>query len=555
MVTFIKIIIFLIIALSSTAYTQNLQDYHEDSNFQNSFSSDLLMYRNSLPETNSTISSPSYYQNGQSLMHVADIQGAVLDNVIDSTNYIIGPGDVFLISLWGMERKQVVVNVNAEGSILIPMIGVINVQSLTLADAKSLIRDKINLVYKNIQVSIILSHLRKFKTYIYGEVKRKGSYVVNGNTRISDLLTLAGGITDNGKKRGIIIYNEFTKTTKYTDLLLVENGFNFNVNPYILEGDRIFVPPRKEVVHINGNIIYPGTYDYQIGDNVSDIIAIAGGFSRGADTNKILIYKYKNDIDSLRYTTISKSGIDTAKISPDDRIIICALPEYRIRRLVTIQGEVNNPGEYPIMKGRTTLQEVITTAGGLKFSADLKNIKLIRNRYSFPGDKEYTKLKKIPPSLQFPDEKNYFLTKESEEETTVNLSYEGVLKQQTSFDDVILENGDQIIVPEKTNSVKIIGGVVHPGLVKFEEDRNLRSYISECGGYLPNAKISAIKIIKNHSEKQLSPNHTDIEPGDVIYVPEKRYKNKVEIAKDWILIVGSLATTLLTVFALQDRLQ
>ncbi len=509
-------------------------------NYPSQFSSPISMGTNQMY-------TPSPYSNEK--------QKVILDNVIDSLTYKVGPGDVFAVYIWSSDKKQFNIEITTEGNVLLPSIGNVDVKSLNLTDAKSKIRNKVCEVYKNVNVSITLTQLRSFKTYIYGEIGKKGSYIVNGNTRVSDIITLAGGINVNGKHRGIIIYNDLTKDSTIVDLSLTENVSNFQKNPYITEGDRIFVPPRKETVYINGNIHYPGTYDFLENDRISNLITIAGGFSRGADTNKILLYQYKDNRDSLTVIQIKNSDIDTFKLNPDDRIIVCPLPKYRYYRRVFIKGEVNCPGEYPIRKDKTLLSEVIAMAGGLTEFSDLKRGKLIRSKYQFPGEREFDLLKKIPLEKQSPYEKSYFLTKSTEDTLTVNIPFEKIIKENPKNSDLILEDGDIIIIPEKTSSVKIIGGVIHPGLVKYEKDKSYREYIKESGGFNSRAKRTSITIIKNVTEQFISPDNTEIEAGDVIWIPEKRYVNKLETVKDWLVIVGTVATTLLAIFAIQDKLK
>ena len=450
------------------------------------------------------------------------------------------------------EKRQYTLNVTSEGSIVIPTIGIVYVNDLTLSEAKAKIRKKINEVYTTSQFSITLERLRSFKTYVNGEVKKKGSVVVDGNTRISDIIVVAGGITEQGKKRGIEIYNDVTKTTKIVDLVLAENASDFSKNPYICDGDRVYVPSRKEAVQVNGKVAHSGRYDFIEGDNVATLISLAGGFSRGADTNNILVYQYDSNTDSVICTEISKDAAGSFTLKAGDRIVVLTRKDFQENYQVYLNGQVFSPGEYPIIKGKTRLSEIIESAGGLKPTADLAAARIVRKEHQYPGDFKFKKIKRIPSKVQYPEEQRYFLTKSTENETRVSIDLKKYAKD-TEYD-VLLENGDEIVIPEKTTLVKIIGAVVRPGLILHAENKEVAYYVEKSGGFIKNAKKGSIRIIKAGTENLLDTENEIVEPGDVIWVPEKQYVDRVQVTKDWVLFISAVATTVLTFFALKDQI-
>ena len=332
---------------------------------------------------------------------------------------------------------------------------------------------------------------------------------------------------------------------------LLENNSDFKYNPYLVEGDRVFIPPTKEIIQISGGINYPGIYDHVENDYLLDLITVAGGFSRGADSTKVSVYRYENNVDSVITIIVDLKDFVSFTMNPDDRIVVGVLPSYRLNQSVVIRGEVNCPGDYPIRKNRSTLSEIIKLAGGLKESAETKTLKIFRNRHVFPGEREYVKLKSIPPNLQYPNEQSYYFAKLTEGELTLNFDSEDLLSGKG--DAVILEDGDTIEIKEKVSSIKVVGGVVRPGLVIFEKGRDVSYYISQCGGFLPNSKSASIRIIKSGSDQKYRVNHTLLESGDVIWVPEKR-NTGLTAFKDWVTIVGTVATSLLAIFAIKDNL-
>jgi len=476
----------------------------------------------------------------------------VLDNPVDSMQYKVGPGDVFSILIWGVEKRQLFLTISPEGIVVIPMVGEIPLSGIALNAAKNILRQKLGEIYKTGQFSISLDQLRRFKVYIGGEVKKKGSVVVTANTRLSDAIEKVGGITENGKQRSIEIHNDLNKTIQYCDIEIAQQSSDFSKNPYLIEGDKIIVPPKKELIFIGGMVCRSGEFDYTIDDNIATIISIAGGFSRGADSNSILYYQYQNRFDTFSLHHVDYETAKITKVFPNDYIVVNALSEYNKEQRVTISGEINNPGEYPIIDNRTRLSDIIEQAGGLAISADMKGIKIIRNQYVFPGKHNVLRLKNVPADMQYPEEKNFSFSLNSD---SVSVLYVDINKYVKGGEhDYILDNHDEIIVPVKISTIKVMGAVVRPGIVSFSDGKDVEYYINKSGGYINNSKRHSVKLIKQNNETLFLEPGERIEPGDVVWVPEKRYVNRIQQTKDWVLFISAVATTLLTFFALKDAI-
>jgi protein involved in polysaccharide export with SLBB domain len=310
-------------------------------------------------------------------------------------------------------------------------------------------------------------------------------------------------------------------------------------------------------MRIDGAVNYPGTYDYLQGDSIGTMIKIAGGFSRGADSNRITIKRFVNNIDSLITLTCSLSDTNGAsfKLNADDRIIISFFPDYRVFRNVTIKGEVNYPGVYPIQKDKTKLSELIDMAGGLTNDANLKESKIRRKFDTNAGKREYERLKKFPPSQITPLEASYIVARSGDDDGYFSLDLEGVAKKGNEINNFILRNGDEVIINSKNLSVKVIGGVVNPGLVEYKNGADAQYYIKKVGGFSNHANRPLIKIIKSGSEKWHNEKDVkEIVQGDVIWIPEKGYRDYYVISRDVLVILSSLATIIISAFTINNYL-
>lgn len=486
------------------------------------------------------------------------------DKQVNESDYILGSGDGLIVYIWGSVNDEINSTIDHEGNFLIPSVGLIKIKGMTLKDGKEKIREKLSKVYSNVELSIALSKIREFKSYILGEVMYPGFYVINGATRVSDLIDLAGWKEivnkDDSKEqinlRTIEIKNE-NLPTRYADLALFYQGNSIEKNPYLLEGDRVFVSKRREYIAVSGAVTYPGEYDYVPDDSLQTVIIVAGGLSRNADSTKIIVNRFANNADSLVSFECSffDSSVYTFKIEKDDRILVCEIPEYRIHRRVLISGEVQFPGVYPIRDDKTKLVDLIAMAGGLTDKAFLKGSKIVRKMYNKIGDREFARLKNIPVQNLSPLERSYLKTKLTEEEGVVSIDFEELLKNGSNLYNIILRSEDEITIAQKNLTIKVTGAVVSPGLVAFKEGANYEYYVDQAGGFNTRARKNSVIIIKGGTEIWLKPAKVkQIEAGDAVWIPEEQYRDRLQVTKDVLLILGAIATIFISAITIQDFL-
>ncbi len=472
---------------------------------------------------------------------------------IDEDSYILGTGDGFKIYLWGNINSEVEAIIDQEGNLVIPSVGVVHIRNLSLREGREKIKAKVQNSYKKVKITIVLNEIRKFKVYALGEVSSPGFYEVNGASRVSDLIEIAGGFnsdsTDNYTQlRGIIIDNEHYPR-QFADLSLFYHNNLTDKNPYLREGDHIFVPSSGELIRISGSVNYPGNYTYMYNDSLITLLNVAGGLLRNADSSKIIVCRFMDNFDSLASFELSfhDSSVFNFPIFKDDRILVCNIPSYRIHRQVKIMGEVNNPGVYPIQKDKTRLIEVVAMAGGLSEDAYLKSSKIVRKRITKFDDREYERLKLMPLENLTPLERSYLKTKQVEENGRISVDFEELYNKGRDLYNIILRDDDEIIIARGYLSLKVSGAVISPGLVSYKEGANFEYYINRAGGYTNEAQKRLITIIKGGSGMWLKPYEVDkLEAGDAIWVPEKPYIDKLKVTKDILLIVSSVATVIMS---------
>lgn len=474
------------------------------------------------------------------------------DKVNDSI-YILGSNDFLNIYIWGDVNQVVPIFVNPEEHIIVPSIGIVDVHKKTLRESKELIKKLVLSKYKKCEVSVSLVNLRKFKVYVNGRVKRPQAYEVTAASRVSDLISIVGGMVDSAKSRNIEVFQNDSQKY-FADIALFVNYNDASKNPFLSEGDRVFVGKKNEVISIYGAVNEPGVYDYMPDDILGAVLKVAGGFGRGVDSNKITIHRFIDDMDGMIELTRSFNEAETTKILKDDRIFVGGKPQYRKHLMVKVTGEVKCPGIFPIRKDKTTLREVIEMAGGFTEDAFLKNAHVLRPDFSAARDLEYERLR----SMSYVDdlERSYLKSKMIDVEGAMSIDFYDLFVNNNNFYNVIMRDGDEIIVPKVNLSVKVMGQVVKPGLVSYKKGADIDYYIDQTGGTNDHSWTRKIIVIKAGTGVWLKPSRVkSIEPGDIVWVPEKIPKDWVEQIKDVLQISTGMAALLIAALTVNASLE
>ncbi|MBN2092432.1 SLBB domain-containing protein [candidate division KSB1 bacterium] len=522
----------------------------------------------------------------QQLKNAVPTETEPLEAAIDPEKYIVGPGDLFQINIWGAISEEHQVRISPENKMIIPNVGEISFKSLTLSHAKKEIEQAIVNRYRRAEISITLVGIRKFRVFVSGAVRNPGSIVVNANTRVSEVIQAVGGfktpinvqkyseqtlietpsleesvvkssqtIQDDmarespASKRNILLHRQDGQFIN-VDLLLSMEGGDHAANPYLLDGDVVFVPNlQTEIgqVAIWGAIRNPGEFEYRTGDNLHNLILLGHGFTIDADKSHMEIVRFEADHRSTRTIKINlaDSTVDPKKISlfADDRIYIRRIPQYHTKAQVIVRGEVKYPGEYYIIDGQTTLAQVVEQAGGYTGQASLAEATLIRKSVEDVEDPEFERLKKMTVEEMTEQERNYFKIKSREKAGSLGIDFIRLFLLKDKSADVPLLDRDEINIPTVGRTIAVSGQVVRPGLITFVSGQTFRYYVEKAGGYSWNARKSHIRVIRSQTGEWLKPNgDTEIYLGDTIFVPERPERDYWALFKDFMQIAYQIAT-------------
>ena len=485
----------------------------------------------------------------------------IIDKPIDPNAYLIGPGDQYLVNIISSDNvSNYTLTVSPTGEILIPTIGVVQLNNHSLSTSIQLMESAIKSMNQSAQIYIILSEIREFKIKVIGHLKNPGFYTVTPVSRVSDLYedillklqseSSADKNVDQNADQNL--YPEMSRRNieifrngKSIPVDLVKFGSTGidNNNPYLQQGDVVRVPLKEHLVGIFGGIKIPGNYEFIEGESLSQFVDLAGGLRPDADSNKVEITRFISSKDKFSFNT-TMSQADTILISSEDHIMVRYDQEYKRQDIVYITGEIKYPGVYAIEPGKTTIGEALNKVGG--FTARADQTKLIINNRSIAliPDREKDRILLIPDENRSPEEKAYIKARMLTKKGTIESSS---LEQAKSLMSLPLVNEDQIVILENFDYIEILGGVLKPGRYPYTTDITFEEYVDFAGGITKTATRKKF-IIKAGTGQRLPINKTaKIENGDTIFIPEKMEFNKWVILKDILASLGQVAALIVVI--------
>jgi len=399
----------------------------------------------------------------------------------------------------------------------------------------------------------------RLRVEITGEVFRPAIYeLAPGRPEdLGGLIALAGGFTGlafRGKIEHSRMLPDGSRRISYYNL-----AADSAAGPELADGDRICVYSVKEqtprqTVTINGEVNRPGSYEWEAGMRVSDLILKAGSLTRSAWLLKAEVAEVDpnrpprlREIPLERLMQGREDSLDLV-LGADDQLFIRRIPDWQVGPLVEVRGEVTFPGYYPIVDDSTRLSEIMKNCGGFSPDALISDAKLIRRRQPMPEDREYERLRAMPRDQMSDGEYEYLVMKQnSSDADRIVVDFRRLLQLNDRSQDVALRDGDQILVPKTPRVVQISGCVARPGGVLYKPEADYKYYIAQAGGLSWDADGRRAKVIKASGEIKDDEDVDDLAPGDRIWVPRKPDRNYWQIFRDTILVAGQIATVFLVI--------
>ncbi|MBN2858294.1 MAG: SLBB domain-containing protein [Candidatus Delongbacteria bacterium] len=389
-----------------------------------------------------------------------------------------------------------------------------------------------------IKIFSIWELITKNNVTISGHVKNVGTVNLDGDSKISDLILMAGGLEDEAFRKQT--YLERADLIRYNDDGITTRIIPVNLRK-VLEGDKsedIVLRDKDHLkvygvditifpshVSVKGMVKNPGTFDLQTNMRVEDLILQAGGFKKGAYLYEAEVFRidpynvkpdalisvHKMKLNSDNFKTSGFGSKDQFLLQDMDLVVIRKHPDYQIQRTVELNGEVRFPGVYSLQKEKETLAELIERAGGLKDEAFTQGISFIRDSIAVLSD------------------------------------FQRVSKNSTGGK-LVLKHGDIITVPKHPGTVLVEGFVYSPGLVNYDKSWSLNRYVEAAGGVMveDDYEKGEVVVFRPGGAAEVdgwffSPT---VKEGSRIVVKKVRKPEEKEgtSLRDWVAIIGSIVT-------------
>lgn len=411
--------------------------------------------------------------------------------------------------------------------------------------------------------------LMQSRVSIEGEVRRPAIFELKpgAHETLADLVNMAGGLTEYAYLPKIEIsrlLESGKRKVLYVDYTRIAQG-DSSANPVLENEDRVRVYSKldqvpERVVSIFGEVRRPGTYPLEDNMHLSDLILKAGNLTRKAYTLQAEIAK----VDPGKPTRFLKvslehlgNGVDGQTdilLEEDDQVFIRRIPRWEVGHTVEVQGEVLFPGTYPIVKDSTYLSEILRKAGGFTDDAFLQEALVIRKSKRLRPDKEFERLQEMRREEMTDLEYQYFVMKQNTADVNhIVVDFERLMFGNDSTQDIILENGDLIVVPKAPRVVTVTGSVAKPGGVTYVPGADLNYYLSRAGGISWDADRRKTKVIKVTGEVLEDEDAREFQPGDIIWVPRKTDKKFWPVFLQAVTVGAQLASIYLVIITAIDR--
>ena len=497
---------------------------------------------------------------------------APIQNSPVSSSYILGPGDKLTINYFGNEESETETYVSREGFIILPLIGRVNLIGLTFEEATEYIEKQVSQKLIGIDVTISLSELRSISVFIIGEAYKPGKYTLSGLSSITNALFVSGGVNENGSLRNIQLKrnNEIITTYDFYDFLI--NGSS-ETEANLQDGDVLFIPFIENRVRLGGAFKRPHIYEFKQGETIGDAIKFAGGFmSNVAPDAQIEINSVDSNLFERRIRYISRNSTLNNSLVNEDIITISSKSILQ-PQIMTITGEVVNPGQYSIIDGDTVL-DLINRAGGYTDNSFSEGAVYLRKDVA-----DQQKLGFLRSADELEDTLVSIISNMDAQITEFSLAPIGRLIQRLREEEPVgrfvvdvdyltlktdplknfrVRGGDSLFIPKRPNTVSVVGEVLYAASQSYDPNLSARDYIDLSGGLKDVADQDRVFVIGPNGKSALVKRslfgaRNSILPGSTIVVPrDPRPLDGVALTQIITPVLADLATSAAAIAAISD---
>ncbi|ACT95806.1 SLBB domain-containing protein [Dyadobacter fermentans] len=370
---------------------------------------------------------------------------------------------------------------------------------------------------------------------IRGAVTRPGIYPLDERTKtVKDLITISQGTGPRAFLNRALLERASGDTQTGLVAIDLRKLLNGEIPDIQLQpGDILTIKSVEDLreftyLSIGGSVINPGAYYYYKDITIADLIFQAGGYTEGGVPYRIEVSRrVKNDTTGLpENQNVRIFTLDVAdnlvlnendqkfKLLPYDIVLVRKSPRYEAQKTVTVVGEVLYPGTYTIRNNFEKISDLFPKVGGIKKEGYLKGAKFYRNQ------------------------------------ELVALDLQAIVDKPSIPANLLLADGDTLVIPKRSETIRIQGGVYNPSLVNFDKNFTFKEYISQAGGFTERARKSRTYVSYPNGRTYRTTrllffrSYPKVEPGSVITIPMKVERPDRQMSPGERIAIISLISTL-----------
>lgn len=376
------------------------------------------------------------------------------------------------------------------------------------------------------------------KVELTGAVFRPGEFALGDDLKtVKQLVQKADGFREDAfKERAILIREQENKDPIFIPINIgaIVRGEENDIT--LQREDKLMIKSIAEMrqertVSIQGAVNIPGTFDYTDGMTVKDLILLSGGFTEGANEKRVEVArrlksndptKKSADVITLSVDKTLSTGMTNQKLQPFDQVYIRSLSNYKTQETASVEGEIGYPGNYVLENRDERVSDLIKRAGGIKPEGYLKGAKFYRDGKQ------------------------------------VALNFAEITTNESSGNNLILQDGDRLVIPKMAETVSFQGELQNPIAIAYQPDYSFRDYIAQAGGFTDSAFVKKTYVVYTNGLTDRTRtflginNYPQVERGMTIIVPKRAPRAQWTSAERISISTGlvSVSAVLLTLIRL-----
>lgn len=345
----------------------------------------------------------------------------------------------------------------------------------------------------------------KASVILEGEVRFPGTYPWSAGLTLDSAISLGGGLTSAGYAWRALV----SRPMPDGSTLILRHDLTAGVGPQLLPMDRVQIKNRFELLNasevvVSGAVKRPGTYVWESGLTVKDLILLAGGFRKNAEHGRLrletpILEDSTSKVEWLSLDSALRSESADRPIEPGAHLAIPVNPKYNLLEMVEVRGWVMRPGAYALLRPEERLSEVFNRAGGLRSGGYLDGARLLRGEIG--GSR-------------------------------IQIRFQKAVSEPGGKDDLPLRPGDVIDVPNRPATIEIQGRVNNPGHIVWVEGKPWKWYLQQAGGVSDSAWEDRIYVQYADGSIQTKDDGISLKPnpGSKIIVPFRKPPEPVKLS-------------------------